>query len=45
VAVDERKERDGDEQEPGGELDAEAAEDEAEVEAHGGWGGAGRPEP
>ena len=34
MAVDERKERDeGEEERPG------------EVEAHGGWGGAGRPEP
>jgi hypothetical protein len=44
VAVDEHTERDEvDEHEPG-ELEAEAADDEAEVEAHGGWGGAGRPE-
>jgi hypothetical protein len=44
VAVDEHTERDEvDEQEPR-EFEAEAADDEAEVEAHGGWGGAGRPE-
>jgi hypothetical protein len=45
MSVDERKERDeGDEQDLG-ELEPEAGDDEAEVEAHGGWGGAGRPEP
>jgi hypothetical protein len=44
VAVDERKERDGDDQETD-EVEAAPADEESDVEAHGGWGGAGRPEP
>jgi hypothetical protein len=45
VAVDERKECDnGDDQEPD-EVEAAPADEESDVEAHGGWGGAGRPEP
>jgi hypothetical protein len=45
MSVDERKERaEGDEEQPG-EVEGPVTDDETEVEAHGGWGGAGRPEP
>ncbi len=43
--VDERKEPEGGDEERSGEVGAQAADDEAEVEAHAGWGGAARPEP
>jgi hypothetical protein len=45
MAVDERKERDEGEEERPGEVEGPVTDDETEVEAHGGWGGAGRPEP
>jgi hypothetical protein len=45
VSIDERKERDERDEQELDELEAEAVDDEAEVEAHGGWGGAARPEP
>jgi hypothetical protein len=43
MSVDEREEHDEDEERPG-EAEEPATDDETEVEAHGGWGGAGRPE-
>jgi hypothetical protein len=45
VSADERKEReDGDEERPA-DVETPPADEESDVEAHGGWGGAGRPEP
>jgi hypothetical protein len=45
VSADEHKEREEGDEERSGEVEAHGADDEAEVEAHGGWGGVAGPEP